>query len=89
MLLGYINAAIFFIDGSDVAEEGTWRHSNGDVMTYLPWLEGEPSGGSDENCIIVEVRNPYSFQDYHCDTGSQDHVYGACEYEGKIKFILT
>ena len=31
------------LDGNDVAEEGVWRRSNGDLLTYFNWKDSAPS----------------------------------------------
>ena len=39
----------FWVDGSDLLEEGVWRYSNTEKMPYLNWALREPNGNRGEN----------------------------------------
>lgn len=57
---------------TDAAIEGTWLTVRGDTATYLPWLAGEPDGGSSENCgrtdgTGFEARECVDVRDYVCE----------------------
>ncbi|XP_071083232.1 perlucin-like [Haliotis cracherodii] len=43
----------FFIDGSDVAEEGKWVYHDGRPMTYFAWRQGYPLNAKDDQDYIV------------------------------------
>lgn len=72
-----------FVDGSDAEEEGVWRYSNGELVTYLPWetATGEPNGGTRANCLLVRADG--QFRDNRCvrndPTGAD---FGLCENIG-------
>ena len=36
---------LFCIDGSESSTDGKWRWSDGQLMTYYSWGEGQPNGG--------------------------------------------
>ena len=41
-----------FIDGTDVATEGTFvSNVTGAALTYLPWSGGEPNNWDNEDCL--------------------------------------
>ncbi len=63
-----------WIDGTDLAQEGVWVRSNGDVFWSssepdsgnAPWAEGEPNNASDrEDCL--ELRSSGLWNDAWCD----------------------
>ena len=44
----------YWIDGNDLAVEGTWRFSDGDPITFQPWAGQEPTNaGEDEHNVAV------------------------------------
>jgi formylglycine-generating enzyme required for sulfatase activity/serine/threonine protein kinase len=44
----------FWIDGSDRSQEGEWRLSDGSLMKFLGWRQGEPnSEGEDEDGLQI------------------------------------
>jgi len=44
----------FWIDGSDRSKEGEWRLSNGSLIQFLGWRQGEPnSEGEDEDGVQI------------------------------------
>jgi len=59
-----------WVDGSDALEEGVWRTSDGEVMTYLGWTGSEPNGGSNANCRNTRAGDVN-------DSACSD-VFGAC-----------
>ncbi|MGY8868438.1 MAG: C-type lectin domain-containing protein, partial [Methylophagaceae bacterium] len=53
---------------NDLAAEGTWVFTDGTPFDYQPtnWLNGEPNGGTGENCIGITTNN---FNDYGENSG--------------------
>ncbi len=41
------------IDGSDAQNEGTWKFSNGEKMTYLNWMAGEPNNDGNQDYLVM------------------------------------
>lgn len=39
-----------WLGASDTAADGTWVWETGEPFVYAPWHEGEPNGGTNENC---------------------------------------
>jgi len=63
----------FYVDGTDVELEGTWKTQTGETMQNVPFqvpsgaeLYGwsEPDGGSSENCLKMDITQ---FADIGCD----------------------
>ena len=61
-----------FVDGTDVAVEGTFVHYNGDLMGMQNnrWGNNEPGGGQTENCVFL---NQGSMHDVSCDS-NRDYI---------------
>lgn len=54
------------------ATEGTWLTVRGTPATYLPWIVGEPDGGTAQNCgrtssTGFEARECIDLRDYVCE----------------------
>jgi len=60
----------FFVDGSDVELEGTWKTQTGETIQNVPFqvpswgFWKEPGGGSSENCLKMDINQ---FSDIECD----------------------
>ena len=66
-----------WLGGSDAAEQGVWRWSDGDVFwrgtatgsaesgAYVKWAVGQPSDGAGEDC--TEIRAGSMWNDVSCD----------------------
>ena len=51
------------IDGNDSAQEGVWRYSNGDLMSYTNWREGQPNNyEGKEHLIQMWLLTPGSYE---------------------------
>ena len=55
---------------TDELTENVWRTVDGTVASFLPFLAGEPDGGTDENCLRNESNG---FEDREC-TDQRDYV---------------
>ena len=71
------------LGGTDVEEEGTWRHTRTNaLLSYLNWASSEPtnSDGS-EHCINMIGALDYSgqWQDLGCSAGSNSDTAFSCE----------
>ncbi len=42
-----------WLGATDEKSEGAWKWENGFPMQFSAWIKGEPSGGTQENCIYV------------------------------------
>ena len=72
----------FFFDGSDEENEGTWVLTTGETTTpYLDFGDGEPDGGSAQNCLGSWTNDGTHF-DVPCDYGRLT-VDVVCEVESK------
>ena len=50
---------ILWLGASDEEEEDVWRWTDGGVMSYTKWGEGEPNFGILENCLVLKVDDNY------------------------------
>lgn len=55
---------------TDDATENVWRKLDGTVATFLPFIAGQPDGGSEENCLRNESTG---FEDREC-ADTRDYV---------------
>ena len=49
----YLGDQDLWIDGSDAAQEGTWRTEDGQTVT-IPFTLSEPNGGTAANCLFID-----------------------------------
>ncbi|CAL4124926.1 unnamed protein product, partial [Meganyctiphanes norvegica] len=60
---------LFFVGGSDAANEGTWEWLNGEPIpsnpTKFPWAVGQPDNWGGQNCLVVNF--PGGYDDEACD----------------------
>ena len=56
---GELSLGYTWVDGSDAQEEGVWRTSDGEVMTYLGWTGQEPNDGAFGNCRVIKELDVY------------------------------
>ena len=74
----------FFFDGSDEGNEGTWVLTTGETTTpYLDFGDGEPDGGSAQNCLGSWTSSGTHY-DIDCDS-ELSHVDAICEFESKCR----
>jgi len=75
----YLDHYDLWIDGSDAAQEGTWRTEDGQTVT-IPFMSPstipEPNGGTAANCLFIDTDE---LGDYPC-TASMGYI---CEV-GKV-----
>lgn len=43
-----------WLGGNDIAADGTWAWETGEPFSFAPWGEGEPNGGTNENCAELK-----------------------------------
>jgi hypothetical protein len=68
--LQYASTWPYFWDGvTDAAQEAAWKTVLGGDATYLPWAQGQPSGGTTQNCAVFD-QNGALLYDYDCATAS-------------------
>jgi hypothetical protein len=44
-----------YLGGTDQDVEGTWTWLDGTPWGYDSWDEGEPNGGREENCLLLDL----------------------------------
>merc|ERR1712212_118692 len=54
---------------SDCHSEGVWMWSNGSKVDYSLWLEGQPTGGS-QNCVLLNYDTSGKWIDTECTYSS-------------------
>jgi hypothetical protein len=63
----------FWVGVTDSVTEGIYLTTLGPEATYLPWVSGQPNGGTTENCVLLG--NAGGFYDWNCPAPQ----YFACE----------
>ena len=66
-----------WIDGTDALREGEWRFSNGQLMTYRGWANGEPNGDTKVNNILLWPERGLFF----ADNANSVRVAFICEWD--------
>ena len=46
-----------YLDVSDAAEEGVWRNSDGELVTFFNWRVGEPNNWRDQDYAVIADRS--------------------------------
>ena len=41
----------FWLGGTDVASEGSWKWQDGSAVTWTNWGGSEPNGGTSQDCL--------------------------------------
>jgi hypothetical protein len=62
---------------SDIANEGVWITVLGDPAPYLPWMPGEPDGGTASNCVRFQDSSN-QISDWDCVSNVREAM---CECE--------
>jgi hypothetical protein len=44
-----------FLGGTDEEVENAWKWLDGTPWKYTQWRKGEPNGGMNENCLILDL----------------------------------
>ena len=59
----------FWVGGSDQEEEGHWKWLPGATrpVAWQQWQHGEPNGGSDENCLLMDWYFGWRWNDVSCN----------------------
>merc|ERR1712002_785269 len=78
------HTASYWLGGYDLNEEGFWHWVDGSPMDMSPpmlqWWEGNPSGGTDQNCLIL-TGPPGRLNDYIC----AKQCYSICQLGVSLK----
>ena len=56
--------------GNDISSDGVWEwgEGTGDSVVYQQWEDGQPDGGTSQNCMAVDVGElTYRWADASCD----------------------
>lgn len=57
----------WWIGANDIQQEGIWSDPDGNVLTYLPWATGQPNGGKNQNCAVIDYASGGFWNDKYCD----------------------
>ena len=44
-------------------KEGQYKWVNGQTVGSIPWQSGEPTGNTDQNCLVIKGADKYDFWD--------------------------
>jgi hypothetical protein len=74
---GFGGAEPLWIGANDITTEGSFWWASYDreensILTYEPFVTGEPDGGEDENCVVFGVRGLSVWGDDDCE---REHGY--------------
>ena len=71
----------FWIGANDIASEGNWVWVNGEraSSSELIWYSGQPSGGRNANCVLVNGNPTSSYVELAYDVGCAFSFPGLCE----------
>ena len=83
LIASLITTRLAWIDGSDIAQEGVFKDSDGNNLSYLNFNIGEPNGGGSENCLAI-WEGGQSWADLGCER-IEEYV---CAKEGKQYLII-
>ena len=72
------------VDGTDEAQENTWRTTSGESLPYTTFHPGEPNGGAEGNCLDIHQGYDRGFVDNRCDHSNKFTV---CERNGRTILI--
>ncbi len=56
----------FWVGGSDSQYEGQWRWESGARFDYFDWGSGQPNGGYDGNCLMLDHYEHFKWNDVSC-----------------------
>lgn len=68
-----------WIDGSDAQNEGAWKFSNGEKMSYFNWAKGEPN--NDGNQDYLRIYDSGEWDDSFESPKTMDMMGFVCEFE--------
>lgn len=61
-----VEDASVIVGGNDIMEEGSFKWNNGENVQQIPWGKGEPNGGKNSNCLVMERSYAFAFCDREC-----------------------
>ncbi|XP_071094960.1 perlucin-like [Haliotis cracherodii] len=61
-------AEVYYVGGSDLSLEGSWRWTGNQLFTFTNWGPGQPRDSeNDEDCLALQKSDEYRWHDYPCD----------------------
>ena len=72
-----------FLGASDAEEEGQWKWLDGSAFDFMRWTEGEPNGGSGENCLWMNGTSvgQGGWGDISCSEDNPGGLSFVCSYD--------
>ena len=64
-----LGSADVWLGLTDAATEGTWLEASGTPAPYRGFVGREPTGGTDENCAVLDTGTAGGWRDVGCDAG--------------------
>ncbi|KAI4879714.1 hypothetical protein NFI96_013867 [Prochilodus magdalenae] len=55
-----------WLGATDVAQVGVWVWTDGSAFDYINWNSGEPNGGTNENCLMMNYIQ-VNWNDFPCE----------------------
>ena len=77
----------FFLGLTDLLDEGNWSWNTGGSVTWAMWENGEPDGGTSQNCA-AQIRGAHVWISGYCDNPNGLDIPIVCEKTRK-SFINT
>jgi len=71
--------ALTYVGATDIDNEGEWKWIDGSAFDFTNWQEGEPSGGTDKNCLALNSGSGGFWSAFPCM--GEDNMPFACSYE--------
>ena len=72
-----------YIGASDVDVDGQWKWIDGSAFEFTRWAEGEPGGGTEENCLEMDSTavGQGGWHDISCSSESTIPYAYVCAYD--------
>ena len=71
------------LGATDVEEEGKWKWVDGSAFEFTYWAEGQPSGGTEKNCLEMDPTDSGQgrWSDTICDGDFSEGFQFVCTYD--------